>query len=135
MQKFRSTCPIASALDLLGDKWSLLIIRDLAFMGKRTYSEFLASEEKISTNILADRLGWLEENGMVSSQQDASNKKKYNYHLTEKGLDLLPLLLEIIIWSDKHLPEHIAEQAKFFALQIKEDKAGVLAYWRAQLSQ
>lgn len=103
-------------------------------MGKKTYSEFLASEEKISTNILADRLGWLEEKGIISSEQDASNKKKYNYRLTEKGLDLLPMLLEIIVWSDQHLPEHIAEQAKFFASQIKGDKAGVLAFWRSQLT-
>lgn len=131
--KFRSTCPIGSVLDILGDKWSLLIIRDLAFMGKATFGDFASSEEKISTNILADRLSWLELWGMISKNPDPTNKKKFLYKLTEKGVDLLPILLEMILWSDKYLPEHIAPDAKTFALQIRENKDGLLEILKMKL--
>lgn len=101
-QKRRSDCPISFALEIFGDRWSLLIIRDLMFKGKRTYGEFLASEEKIATNILADRLVMLEDSGIIKGKTDPVNKSKINYSLTAKGIDLIPVLLEIIKWSAKH---------------------------------
>ena len=103
-QKPRSTCPISFALDVLGDKWALLIVRDMVFAGKSTYGEFLQSEEKMATNILADRLATLEAQGFVTKQVAADKKSKFTYRLTEKGLDLLPLLMEITLWGAKHSP-------------------------------
>ncbi len=102
-------CPISTTLDMLGDKWTLLIIRDLMFKGKRTYGEFLQSEEKIATNILADRLLILEKNGIVEKRAFPENKVKNLYQLTPKGIDLMPILLEMIVWGDKYFetPERV----------------------------
>ncbi|MEM7134178.1 MAG: helix-turn-helix domain-containing protein [Chloroflexota bacterium] len=98
-------CPITFALDIFGDKWSLLIIRDMVFKKKKYYGEFLQSAEKISTNILADRLTKLETQRLISKTRDCQNQKKYIYRLTEKGQELLPLLLEIVEWSTKYDPQ------------------------------
>lgn len=100
-----SKCPITFSLDTIGDKWSLLVIRDMIFMGKKYYREFINSEEGISTNILADRLQKLEENGVISRVQDENNKKQFVYGLTDKGYDLVPVLLELIQWAAKHDPD------------------------------
>src|SRR5688572_6159507 len=120
--KFRSDCPVSSALDIVGDKWSLLIIRDLAFMEKKTFSDFSNAKEKIATNILSNRLKFLEEFGIVSKGRIPENKKTNIYRLTEKGIDFLPIIVEYILWSDKYL-DHIAPQAKGFAAMLQEDKA------------
>ena len=101
----RSDCPINFALQAFGDAWSLLIIRDIVYFGKRTYSEFLASEEGIATNVLAGRLAWLEQNGILTKTPDSADKRKELYFLTEKGLDLIPILLETAAWSAKHDPQ------------------------------
>lgn len=98
----KSDCPIHFASEIFGDRWTLLIIRDLMFKGKKYYGEFLNSEEKIATNILADRLALLEQEGIVSKKQDENHKLKLVYSLTQKGLDLLPMLTEIILWSAKY---------------------------------
>lgn len=98
----RSNCPINFVLETFGDKWTLLIVRDLMFKGKRTYNEFLQSDEKISTNILADRLRKLEEHEIVTKTVAADNRSKLIYSLTTKGKDLLPIMLEITAWSAKH---------------------------------
>lgn len=111
-------------LDILGDKWSLLIVRDLMFKEKKTYGDFLNSEEKIATNILADRLALLESGGIIAKQQYPGNKLKILYQLTPKGIDLLPLMVEMIIWSEKYHDVH--PQAIEFAKQIKKDKLGIL---------
>ncbi|MEZ7891668.1 MAG: helix-turn-helix domain-containing protein [Candidatus Wallbacteria bacterium] len=100
--KRRSMCPISSTLDILGDKWSLLIIRDLMFIGKKTYGEFLKSEESIATNILAERLSFLEREQIIEKTEFPDNKVKNLYRLTSKGLDLLPILLDMIVWGDKY---------------------------------
>ncbi len=118
--KRRSDCPISFALDMFGDKWSLLIVRDLMFKGKKTYGEFLVSEERIATNILADRLMMLEETGFIKSKQDKENKSKFNYSLTKKGIDLVPVILEIIKWSAKHDKKTAAP--KEFVDKIKNDR-------------
>ena len=98
----RSTCPISTGLELLGDRWTLLVIRDLMFAGKRHFREFLQSEESISSNILADRLASLLENGLVRRQEDPTHAQKAIYSLTEKGLDLLPVLVAMSAWTQKH---------------------------------
>ncbi|HLA96145.1 MAG TPA: helix-turn-helix domain-containing protein [Pyrinomonadaceae bacterium] len=97
----RSNCPVNFGLENFGDKWSLLIIRDIAFWGKKTYGEFLRSDEGIATNILAARLTQLEENGIVKKQPHPSDKRRDVYSLTEKGLELIPIMVEIIAWSGK----------------------------------
>ncbi|TCK19133.1 HxlR family transcriptional regulator [Thiogranum longum] len=98
-------CPITFALDIFGDKWSLIILRDILFKGKKYYGEFLNSPEKISTNILASRLSKLESEGLISKTQDSKNLSKFIYRLTCKGKDLLPLLLDMIEWSVKYNPQ------------------------------
>ena len=122
--KKRSDCPISSALDFVGDKWSLLIIRDIILSGKNTYNEFLRSDEKIATNVLADRLSMLEEAGILVKEDHPDSKAKYFYRLTKQGTDLLPALVEIILWSDKYLP--ISRQAKEFAKQLRKNKYGII---------
>jgi DNA-binding HxlR family transcriptional regulator len=121
---FRSDCPISTALDIFGDKWSLLVIRDMMFKGKSTYGEFLDSEEKIATNILADRLSLLECGGIISRHKHPESKAKVLYKLTPKGVDLIPVLVEIIAWSEKH--HNVHPVAKEFAKQLKKDKQGVV---------
>lgn len=99
------TCPITFALDTVGDKWSLIILRDIVFKGKRHYREFLASAEKISTNILANRLKHLEREGLISKSTNPQNRSSFVYRLTDKGKDLLPVMLELIRWSAKYNPQ------------------------------
>ena len=100
----RSSCPIANTLDLIGDKWTLLIVRDMLMRDKHRYGEFLASAEGITTNILADRLKRLEENGLVAKTPYQSNPLRYEYSLTDKGKDLAPMIQEMIRWGLKHIP-------------------------------
>lgn len=120
--KRRSDCPIAFALDIFGDKWSLLIIRDLMFKGKKTYGDFLCSEEKIATNILADRLATLASEGIIKSEVDPGKKSKYNYSLTEKGMGLVPIMLEIVRWSATYDKDTGAP--KEFVERVKNDREG-----------
>ena len=100
----RSTCPISTGLELLGDRWTLLVIRDLMFAGKRHFREFLQSDEGISSNVLADRLGALLDNGLVTKSDDPTHAQKAVYSLTEKGLDLLPVIVAMSAWSQKYDP-------------------------------
>jgi len=103
-ENHRSLCPVNLALEVLGDKWSLVIIRDIMFENKRHFRELLQSEEKIASNILTDRLNMLEREGIISKADDPEHKQKIIYSLTEKGIDLLPLIVEIGAWSIKHKP-------------------------------
>jgi DNA-binding HxlR family transcriptional regulator len=120
----RSECPISGSLDMWGDKWSLLIIRDLMFAQKNTYGEFLKSDEKISTNILAARLLALEEAGIVEKLDHPDSKAKIWYQLTPKGIDLLPLIVEISLWASKYsaIPDEIQRMLD----AMKNDKQGAL---------
>lgn len=95
-------CPIRFAMGLFGDKWTLLIIRDLMFLGKKYFGDFTDSDERISTNILADRLKKLESTGFVTKQKDPGNQSKIIYQLTRKGIDLLPVMLAIVDWSEQY---------------------------------
>ena len=103
-QDQRSTCPISTALEVVGDRWTLLVIRDLVFAGKRRFREFLQSEEAISSNVLADRLSMLVRSGIVRKEDDPTHAQKAIYSLTEKGLDLLPAMVALSAWSQKHDP-------------------------------
>ena len=99
----RSPCPVACALDLLGDKWSLIVVRDL-LLGKTRYGEFAESPEGIPTNILADRLHRLTDAGVVTKKAYQKNPLRYGYHLTKKGHDLGPVVKELVNWGEKHIP-------------------------------
>ena len=98
----RSGCPVSVSLEALGDRWSLLIVRDLMVRGLRTFKEFEESGEGIATNILADRLQKLEINGIITAEADQKDGRRLNYWLTEKGIDLAPVLLELLIWAARH---------------------------------
>jgi DNA-binding HxlR family transcriptional regulator len=100
----RSVCPMSNVLDILGDKWTLLVVRDLLFLNKRTYSELQDSAEHIPTNILADRLKRLTQAGVVSKQPYQQNPVRYEYTLTDMGLELKPVMIEIIRWGNAHIP-------------------------------
>lgn len=101
----RSDCPIACTLDLIGDRWTLLIIRDMLFFGKQRFEEFLESPEGISTNILTSRLKSLEQLGLVEKQLYSNHSRRMNYQLTERGQSLRPVLRTMIAWGLKHIPE------------------------------
>ena len=124
MTKIRSECPISCSLDVWGDKWSLLIIRDLMNARKCTYGDFLKSPEKIATNILAARLQTLEENGVIQKLAHPDSKAKVLYKLTRKGIDLLPLIIEINLWAEKYYS--IPADRKAFLKEVKKDKEGFI---------
>jgi DNA-binding HxlR family transcriptional regulator len=100
--KRRSGCPLSVSLEIFGDRWSLLIVRDLMVRGYRTFGEFQNSGEGIATNMLADRLKRLEAAGIIGSEAEESDGRKVNYRLTLKGIDLAPVLLEIFVWSARY---------------------------------
>lgn len=102
-KKFRSGCPIASLLDIMGDKWSLVIIRDLLIKHKKTFKEISESQEQIAPSILSARLKLLESYDLISKRKLPGNKKENIYLLTTKGIDLTPILVEYSLWGDKHL--------------------------------
>lgn len=118
--KKRSDCPLSQSLDVFGDKWSLLIIRDLMFGNKCTYNDFLKSAEGIATNILATRLKGLEENGIIIKSVHPDSKAKILYKLTTKGIDLLPIIMEVYIWSEKYFS--IPADIKATIKEAKKDK-------------
>jgi DNA-binding HxlR family transcriptional regulator len=103
----RSNCAVASTLDIVGDKWSLLVIRDL-FAGKPTYSELLTADERVPTNILADRLRRLEEAGIIEKSAYQERPVRFAYTLTPKGRDMGEILIAIVKWGRKHIPGTIA---------------------------
>lgn len=122
--KKRSDCPISCTLDVFGDKWSFLIIRDLLFAKECTYGDFLKSAEGIATNILASRLVMLEENKVIERLEHPNSKAKVLYKLTRKGIDLIPVLIEIHLWFDKYgsIPEDKREMLEM----VKKDKVGFI---------
>jgi DNA-binding HxlR family transcriptional regulator len=127
--KRRSDCRISFALDIFGDKWTLLILRDLMLRRKSYYGDFLESEEKIATNILADRLQVLEHTGIIKKSRDPQNKTKYRYRLTRKGLDLLPILVETMVWGAKYAPKTGAKKnpvMRDLTLRALQDKFALM---------
>ncbi len=130
MEKTRSDCPISCSLDVFGDRWSLLIIRDIMLRGKLSYSEFLESEEKIATNILANRLSVLEAEQILSKRVSPVNKSKFLYSLTRKGVDLLPIIIEIMDWGARY---NANCPRKELGKKIKTDKAGTVREYMQKL--
>src|SRR3989440_3128481 len=127
----RSGCPLNASVEMLGDRWSLLIIRDMMLLGSRTFKEFLGSYEGIATNILADRLRKLEAYGIIRTEQDPFDGRKLIYQLTPKGIDLAPVLTEMVLWAGRH--ENTANQA--LVQLMRKDKEGFLAEIRKRLTQ
>ena len=129
--KWRSGCPLNASVEVLGDRWSLLIIRDMMLRGFRTYKEFLGSYERIATNILADRLRKLETHGIIASEQDPSDGRKLIYSLTPKGLDLAPVLTEMVLWAAAH--EDVGNLA--LVRQMRADKEQFIAAVRQRWAE
>ena len=133
--KRRSGCPLNASVEMLGDRWSLLIIRDMMLRGFRSYREFMQCYEGIATNILADRLRKLMDYGIIGSEPDPSDGRKLTYFLTAKGIDLAPMLTEMVLWAAAH--EETGNQA--LVQQMREDKqkflAGIRQRWAARRSQ
>ena len=107
-----SGCPIDYALDLFGDRWTLLVIRDLLFVGKRHFKELMESPERIASNILTARLKKLEERGLIERCADPDNRKQVIYTLTDKGRDLTPVLVELVRWGGRARSEHARTQER-----------------------
>ena len=103
--KFRSGCPIASTLDIVGDKWSLLIIRDMLIKHKKTFKEISDSDEMIAPSILSARLKLLESYKLITKRKFPENKKENIYLLTNKGIDFAPVIIEFTLWGDSHMQE------------------------------
>jgi len=120
----KTGCPIAFGVDLFGDRWTLLVLRDLLVFRKRHYGEFLASDEGIATNVLADRLQRLEAVGVVERRKDPRQRNRVIYRPTQKGKDLVPVLLEIVRWSGKHDPG-TAAPAEFLE-RLERDRDGMV---------
>jgi DNA-binding HxlR family transcriptional regulator len=127
----RSGCPLNASIEMLGDRWSLLIIRDMMVRGFRTFKEFLESHEKIATNILADRLRKLESNGIISVEPDPSDGRKSIYSLTPKGIDLAPVLTEMVLWAAAHENTGNQELVK----QMQKGKEQFIARVRRRLAE
>ncbi|UTW63089.1 helix-turn-helix transcriptional regulator [bacterium SCSIO 12741] len=123
-EELRSDCPINYALEYLGDKWTLLVIRDLIFEGKKFYKEFLNSKEGIATNILSDRLKKLESAGLITSEVYEKQKTKKVYSLTTKGMDLIPVLVELIKWSAKY--DSTLNVSPAFIQKLETDRDAVI---------
>ncbi len=129
---FRSSCPISSSLDLFGDKWSLLIVRDLLRYGERTFKDFTDAGENISSARLAERLKRLEELEVLTKTNHPTNKKVFIYRLTQKGMDLAPIVAELILWSNKYLNHHISPSSKSLAKQLLIGKEAMLKQFQNQ---
>lgn len=129
--KKRSDCPISFALDFFGDKWTLLIIRDMVFDQKRFYKDFVEGKEGMATNILSDRLKKLEAAGVIESRVYAQLKTRKEYSLTQKGKDLVPVLLEMMVWSAKY--DNTLNVPSQFIANVKRDWESVLGKILAKL--
>ncbi len=125
----RSGCPLNASVEMLGDRWSLLIIRDMMLRGSQSYKEFLECFEGIATNILADRLRKLVEYGIITTQADPRDGRKVIYRLTQKGIDLAPVLTEMVLWAAAH--EDTGNQPLVQLMRKDKEKfiAGVRRRW------
>jgi DNA-binding HxlR family transcriptional regulator len=129
----RSRCPIAYSLDVLGDRWTLLILRDLAFKNRRYFQDFLGASERISSNILADRLRRLERWKLIERHADPADGRRIRYFLTDDGLDLIPILIEITIWGSKRHPDPSVPVER--AEQMSSDRDAVVRSYQERLRQ
>lgn len=120
----RSDCPLNYCLEIVGDRWTLLILRDLILLKKKTFGEIRSSPEKIATNILTSRLNLLEKEGIIHKERNPKDKKVYYYRLTEKGTGLLPLLLEMALWGATYAP--VKSASTKIIKRIKNDREGLM---------
>lgn len=125
----RSGCPISIALELLGDSWSLLIVRDLMFKGLNTFGDFLDGGERIASNILSDRLARLEAGGIVTKRADDADRRRFVYRLTAKGIALAPVLLELVLWSAEH---ERTDAPRATIRRMRDDREGFLREVRTE---
>jgi DNA-binding HxlR family transcriptional regulator len=123
----RSGCPISTSLELYGDRWSLLIVRDLLTFGCRRFGDFLTAEESIASNILSERLQRLEQEGVIESASDPADGRRRLYYLTAKGFALAPIVAEIVIWAAAHVKTTVPPDVVAFA---RDDRAGFIQNWR-----
>lgn len=119
--KPRSDCPINFSLEMIGDTWSMLIVRDIVYFGKKSYNEFLASDEGIARNILANRLAQLQANGLLVKRPHAEDKRKEIYQLTEDGMELVPMLLYMAEWGAKRVNQQNLPQAWLRIIREQRD--------------
>jgi DNA-binding HxlR family transcriptional regulator len=124
----KSQCPINFTVEIFGDTWSLLIIRDMLALGKCTFGEFLDSAERIGPSVLTERLVHLEKKGIISKKPSETDRRKFIYSLTDRGMDLIPLIYEVAVWGSWNSPNPDAPDAWFQAM--KQDKELVLRLWR-----
>lgn len=129
-EEFRSLCPINLSLELFGDRWTLLIVRDMMFDGKRHFREMLQSEEGISSNILADRLKMLLDQGIITKADDPTHRQKAIYSLTEKGIELLPIFVQIGVWACRHRPA-----SEELSASIRRLEDGGAPMWEAFMAE
>jgi DNA-binding HxlR family transcriptional regulator len=127
--KRRSGCPLNASVEMLGDRWSLLIIRDMMLRGFRTYKEFMECYEGIATNILADRLRKLEAYGIITAEPDPADGRKLIYLLTAKGIDLAPVLTEMVLWAAGHEATGNQELVRLMKADKEKFLAGVRKRW------
>ena len=127
----KSQCPINFTVEIFGDTWSMLIYRDMAMLGKKTFGDFLASDERIGPSVLTERLVHLEQAGIIKKTRDQADKRKTNYSLTEKGIDAIPILYEIAIWGSDVSPNPVSARAWFESM--RSDRRHVVDAWRAAL--
>lgn len=132
-KKHQSGCLVAYGLDIFGDRWTLLIIRDMILYGKKTYSDFINADEKIATNILATRLKHLEDEGILTKSRDPDNRRSFIYTLTDKGLGLTSVVLEIVRWSSDYLPQN--KDQKNLLRRINQDREGLIAEISARVRE
>ncbi|MDC1202996.1 helix-turn-helix transcriptional regulator [Crocinitomicaceae bacterium] len=110
--EFRCNCPITSAIDLMGDKWSLVVVKNMLLYNQKTFKDFSEASENIATNILSSRLKRLEQNGFITKTKPLNNKKTNIYLLTEKGLSLIPIIVELAIWGDANIHIPLSQEAE-----------------------
>ncbi len=121
----RSSCPINGLLEIVGDRWTLLILRDLMFAGKTRYGDFRDSPEGIATNILSTRLAMLEDEGLIRKHPDPDDKRRHVYLLTERGISLAPVLVEMTVWGESNVPD--AHVIPGLQDKLKDDRDGAIA--------
>jgi DNA-binding HxlR family transcriptional regulator len=131
----RSHCPVNYALEAVGDKWALLILRDIVFRGLRSYGDFVKAREGWATNMLASRLDQLLEAGILRRDDAAEDGRKALYSLTEKGLDLIPVMFEMVLWSAKHDPQSEAARIPDLVALIEKNNRAVSRKTRAQVER
>lgn len=131
-QKFRSSCALSSGLDLFGDKWSLLIVRDLLYYKERTFKDFSSAKEHISSARLANRLSRLEQLAILTKNNHPTNKKQFIYKLTPKGFALTPIIAECMNWAYTYLPDQISERSKQLVEAFRADREKVLNQFNHQ---